>query len=78
MSRAGIRTFWAPVEPYAPRVQVIELAPVAALLALTLALTMQAGPAMRFMEATAAGLSTPAYVEGVMEAPRAAPGEAAP
>lgn len=70
MSRAGIRTFWAPVEAWAPRVQLIELAPVGALLALTLALTFQAGPAMRFMEATAASLRAPAYVEGVMGAPQ--------
>ncbi|MGO4831242.1 monovalent cation/H+ antiporter subunit D [Rhizobiaceae sp. 2RAB30] len=78
MSRAGIRAFWAPVEAQTPRVQVIEFAPVAALLALTLALTLGAGPTMRFMEATAAGLKTPAYVEGVMEAPRAAPRERTP
>jgi multicomponent K+:H+ antiporter subunit D len=70
MSRAGIRTFWAPVEAIAPRVQVLELAAVAALLALTVVLTLAAGPAMRFMEATAASLSEPAYVDGVMGAPR--------
>ncbi|MEO3385900.1 monovalent cation/H+ antiporter subunit D [Mesorhizobium sp. CAU 1741] len=71
VSRAGIRAFWAPVEENVPRVLLIEIAPVAALLAMTLFLTVQAGPIMRFMEATAAGLHSPrSYVEGVMGAPR--------
>ena len=57
-----------------PRVLLVEMAPVATLLALTLAFTLEAGPAMRFMEATEASLRSPsAYVDGVMEAPRAAP-----
>ena len=74
MSRAGIRAFWAPVEPSPPRVLLVEMAPVATLLALTLAFTLEGGRAMRFMEATAASLSNAsAYVDGVMEAPRAAP-----
>ena len=78
MSRAGIRAFWAPVEPSPPRVLLVEMAPVATLLALTLAFTLEAGPAMRFMEATEASLRSPsAYVDGVMEAPRAAPGQEA-
>jgi multicomponent K+:H+ antiporter subunit D len=78
MSRAGIRAFWAPVEPSPPRVLLVEVAPVATLLALTLAFTLEAGPAMRFMEATEASLRSPsAYVDGVMEAPRAAPGQEA-
>ena len=72
MSRAGIRAFWAPVEENVPRVQVLEFAPVAALLFLTVALTVQAGPIMRFKEATAHSLHSPrSYIEGVMEAPRA-------
>jgi multicomponent K+:H+ antiporter subunit D len=56
-----------------PRVRVVELVPVATLLALTLVFTLAAGPAMRFMQATAASLGSPtAYVDGVMNAPRAA------
>lgn len=66
MSRAGIRTFWAPVEVIAPRVQVLELAAAGALLALAVALTVAAGPTMRFMEATAASLGESAYVDSVM------------
>ena len=74
MSRAGIRAFWAPVEPSPPRVLLVEMAPVATLLALTLAFTLEGERAMRFMEATAASLNNAsAYVDGVMEAPRAAP-----
>lgn len=74
MVRAGIRSFWAVIEREAPRVRVIELAPVAILLFLCLTLTLQAGPAMRFMQATAAGLhGSQAYIERVLAAPSAAP-----
>ncbi len=72
MSRAGIRAFWAPVDIVVPRVLLIEIVPVGMLLAATLFLTVQAGPVMRFMEATAEGLHQPwSYVEKVMEQPRA-------
>lgn len=73
MSRSGIRTFWAPpVETSIPRVLFIEIVPVAALLCMTLILTIQAGPVMRFMEATATSLHAPqSYIEDVMKAPRA-------
>jgi multicomponent K+:H+ antiporter subunit D len=71
MSRAGISTFWAPVDPVVPRVLLVEILPVGMLLAATVALTVQAGPVMRFMEATAEGLHQPrSYVEKVMEQPR--------
>jgi multicomponent K+:H+ antiporter subunit D len=74
MSRAGIRAFWAPVEVSVPRVLLVEIAPVGALLGLTLAMAVQAGPVMRFMEATALSLHSPqAYIEGVLEAPRPVP-----
>ncbi|TKT75065.1 monovalent cation/H+ antiporter subunit D [Aquamicrobium sp. LC103] len=72
MTRSGIHTFWAPIEATVPRVLLIEIAPVAILLFLCLMLTVQAGPVMRYMEATAQALYAPqAYVEGVFEAPRA-------
>lgn len=74
MTRAGIRAFWAPMDAPVPRVLLVEIAPVGVLLALTLALTVQAGPIMRFMEATAANLHRPHfYIESVSDAPRAAP-----
>lgn len=68
MSRSGIRNFWAPpVDTALPRVLLIEIVPIAILLCLTLMLTLQAGPVMRFMDATATGLHAPQpYIEGVM------------
>jgi multicomponent K+:H+ antiporter subunit D len=71
MSRAGIRAFWAPVEENVPRVLLTEIAPVGALLVLTIVLALQAGPVMRFMEATAAGLHDPQpYIGEVMGSQR--------
>jgi multicomponent K+:H+ antiporter subunit D len=70
MVRAGIRTFWAPIEGTVPRVLVMEIAPVAFLLALCLWMTIQAGSMMRYMDATAQSLHVPSgYVQGVMSAP---------
>ena len=72
MTRAGIRTFWASIEGTVPRVLVIEIAPIMLLLALTLAMTVQAGPVMRYMQETARILDLPAsYIQGVISAPRA-------
>ncbi|MCS4243689.1 multicomponent K+:H+ antiporter subunit D [Rhizobium sp. BIGb0125] len=72
MTRAGIRTFWASIEGTVPRVLVIEIAPVMALLGLTLLMTIQAGPVMRYMEETARILDLPeSYIQGVISAPRA-------
>ena len=72
MTRAGIRTFWASIEGTVPRVLVIEIAPVMLLLGLTLAMTVQAGPVMRYMQETARILDLPAsYIQGVISAPRA-------
>jgi len=69
MMRAGIRTFWAPVEGVVPRVLVMEIAPVAFLLLLCLALTVEGGPAMRYMNAAAQSLHQPsAYIGDVLSA----------
>jgi len=69
MMRAGIRTFWAPVEGVVPRLVVVEIVPVAFLLLLCLALTVEGGPAMRYMEATAQALHRPsAYLTDVLSA----------
>ncbi|ABI59940.1 MULTISPECIES: monovalent cation/H+ antiporter subunit D [Nitrosomonas] len=75
MSRSGIHAFWAPsVDTTLPRVLFIEIIPVAVLLCTTLVLTIQAGPVMRFMEATAISLHAPQpYIEGVMNAPTMLP-----
>ncbi len=59
MTRAGIRAFWAAPERAVPRVRVIEIAPVAVLLILCAAQTVEAGPVMRFMHATARSLHAP-------------------
>lgn len=70
--RAGIRTFWAPITALVPRVLLTEIVPVILLLLMALVLTIQAGPIMGFMEATAVSLHNPsAYIEGVLEAPQA-------
>jgi multicomponent K+:H+ antiporter subunit D len=58
MTRAGIRAFWAEPDRAVPRVRVIEMAPIAVLLALCAIQTIQAGPVMRFMQATAQSLHT--------------------
>ena len=65
--REGIRTFWASGEDELPAVPVVELGPVILLVALTVAMTVKAGPVMRYMEATASALNHPHVdVEGVL------------
>jgi multicomponent K+:H+ antiporter subunit D len=72
MTRAGIRTFWASMEGTVPRVLVMEMAPVMLLIALTLTLTVKAGPAMSYMEETVRNLQQPAsYIDAVVNARRA-------
>jgi len=72
MTRAGIRTFWGSLEGTVPRVLVIEIAPILLLLGMTLAMTIAAGPIMRYMQETARILDLPeSYIQGVMTAPRA-------
>jgi multicomponent K+:H+ antiporter subunit D len=72
MTRTGIDAFWASPAAQVPRVQVSEVVPIVLLLALCLALTIQAGPVMRYMEATAQSLHAPRdYVRSVVPVPRA-------
>jgi len=67
MTRAGINALWAAPSPVVPRVRVIEMAPVVLLLVICAVQTVQAGPVMRLMQATAQSLHAPAaYVRGVM------------
>lgn len=69
MTRAGIRTFWSSIEGTVPRVLVIEIVPVMFLLALTLVLTVQAGPAMQYMDTTIRTLANPkVYIDAVRNA----------
>jgi multicomponent K+:H+ antiporter subunit D len=68
--RAGIRIFWTSLDRAVPQVRFIEMAPVAVLLLLCVTLTVQAGPAMRYMEATAAALHAPQrYIHEVLPPP---------
>jgi multicomponent K+:H+ antiporter subunit D len=75
MMRAGIRSFWAAPDRAVPRVLVIEMAPVAALLLLCAVQTVKAGPVMRFMQATAQSLHAPQdYIREVQRTPGQAGG----
>ncbi len=67
LGRAGVRIFWASHEPHIPRVRPIEIAPIALLLALCIALTLQAGAVMRYVRDAADTLHTPrAYIREVL------------
>ena len=67
MMRTGIRTFWAPLEVIVPRVLVVEVAPIVALLALCLALAIEGGAMISYTEAAARSLHDPSsYIQGVL------------
>src|SRR5690606_33240443 len=66
VARAGIRTFWAFPDRELPRVAAVELGALGLLLFLCIALTVQAGPVMKFMQQTAIGLEAGrAYIGAV-------------
>ncbi|MGA0572400.1 monovalent cation/H+ antiporter subunit D [Variovorax sp. VNK109] len=75
MTRVGMRFFWAPQGRTAPRLRVIECAPIVALIALCVLFTIKAEPVMRYARATAQMLHDPArYVDAVMSTkPRPGP-----
>ena len=74
LSRMAIRTFWAPVEPFLPRITVMETAPILLLLGLLVALAVMAGPAMDLFLATAQDLHDPyRYLDAVLGAERVPP-----
>ncbi len=67
MARAGVRIFWGAEERSMPRVRVIEMAPIVMLLALCLALTVAAGPAMQYLQQAAQALHAPhGYIDTVL------------
>ena len=75
MTRAGIHALWT--ERDVPRVRVIEVAPIAVLLLLCAVQTLQAGPIMRMMQATAESLHSPRdYVREVLRPASEKPGGA--
>jgi multicomponent K+:H+ antiporter subunit D len=66
LGRAGVGVFWSS-ERVIPRVLFVEMLPVAGLLGLCLALTIWAGPAMRYLHDAAAALHAPAaYIQAVV------------
>ncbi|CAH2605481.1 putative K(+)/H(+) antiporter subunit D (plasmid) [Rhodovastum atsumiense] len=76
MLRTGIDTFWTSPAATIPRIRLVEIAPVALLLVLCGALTIGAGPAMKYMQATADALHTPRdYLRSVHAPPPPPPGE---
>lgn len=78
LTRAGILHFWATYDRASLQLRVLEGLPIAFLLGACLLLTLQAGPVMRYMQATADALHAPQlYVRAVMSA-RPIPGPQAP
>ncbi|HWL47898.1 MAG TPA: monovalent cation/H+ antiporter subunit D [Sphingomonadaceae bacterium] len=72
MTRAGIDLLWTPTERRQSQLGITEAMPIALLLAACFALMVQAGPAMRYMEATANALGHGhVYSSAVLAAPRA-------
>ncbi len=68
LSRTGVRYFWAyPEGRPAPALRVAECVPIALLLSACIALTIQAEPVMRYMNATAQALHAPSeYIASVL------------
>jgi len=74
MMRFGVRTFWASGAVAPPRLQVSEVLPVTALLALSVAMTVQARPMFDYLARASADIHRPdKYIERVLSAP-AVPG----
>lgn len=69
LTRTGINTFWMPMAGEPAPVRILEIAPVVILIALTVAMTVLAGPIMDYMLAAAAELHSPVrYVSDVLQA----------
>jgi multicomponent K+:H+ antiporter subunit D len=69
MSRAGVRYFWATHDRPVPRLRVIEMLPIGALLLLVGVLVWQADAVLRYVNATARGLHDPKeYIGTVVSA----------
>ena len=82
LSRVGLRVFWSPEHRPAPSLKLAESLPVAALLALCVALVIGGETSLRYMRAAAAALHDPQqYIRTVMAAqpvpPPVMPGAAA-
>jgi multicomponent K+:H+ antiporter subunit D len=67
LTRVGIRLFWTVTARTTPRLRVAEAAPVAALVALAIALGINASPVMSYLEAAAVSLHEPQdYIREVL------------
>lgn len=79
LTRAGIRLFWASHERSNPEIRLAEGVPIAALMGLCIALTVQAQDAMRYTTATASALLQPqGYIQSVLGTMPVAAPEATP
>jgi len=77
MLRFGVRTFWATPVVTPPRLHLSEVAPIAALLLLSVAMTVQARPLFDYLGRASADIHRPAnYIERVLTEP-AVPGPGA-
>jgi multicomponent K+:H+ antiporter subunit D len=66
LARAGVRRFWVG-DAHVPSVRLIEIAPVLFLIGLCVAITVDAGAVMGYLEAAAESLHSPRdYVDGVV------------
>jgi multicomponent K+:H+ antiporter subunit D len=71
LCRMGMRLFWSQGEIVTPRLHLIEAAPVATLLLLSVALTAGAGPAMDYLGLAGQSLSSPRdYIDAVLSTNR--------
>jgi multicomponent K+:H+ antiporter subunit D len=77
LSRVGMRLFWSIAARETPRLRVLEAAPVAALVLLSLALSVAAGPVARYLDSAARSLHKPdTYIHAVLSNEQ--PGRASP
>jgi len=77
MVRFGVRTFWAATNATPPKLHRSEVAPIAFLLTLAVAMTVEASPIFGYLQRASAGIHRPAdYIGRVLGTP-AVPGPAA-
>jgi multicomponent K+:H+ antiporter subunit D len=68
LARVGMRLFWSVTGRQAPRLSILEAAPVAFLILICIALTVAAGPAMTYLDSAAAALDRPdVYIRNVLD-----------
>lgn len=77
-TRIGLRLFWTVTGRTTPRLRVIEVGPVAFLIALCIGLTMGAGPVMTYLDSAARSLHSPETYIRVVNSTNAATGGAEP